>query len=77
MSYDMGGHVTRHGERRKLNLDQLISLTTIMSRFGIDKTTLVPANAGGSPLSKEDEPNPPEKEQMPDVPYRESLEAII
>ena len=58
----MGCHITRNREKRELKFDQHLYLRTIIDRFGIDKTAMVPATTGGPPLSKEDGPKTPKEE---------------
>ena len=50
----------------------------VAERFGIDKTSVIPAAAGTKPLSKADGPQTEaEIEEMRGVPYREAVGALI
>lgn len=60
-SYYMRCH-TRNHEKRKLEISQDLRLLTIVDRFGIDKTAMVPSTAGKPLILWEDEPRTPQEE---------------
>ena len=76
--YYMGCHITRDRAKKELKFDQHLYARTITERFGMDKTTIVPATAGVKPLSKEHGPKTSEeKEGTTKVPYREAVGVLI
>ena len=72
--YYMGCHITRDWSKKKLKSNQYLYVRTITERFGIGKTAMVPATAGGKSLSKEHgSKTPEEKGKMTKIPYREAV----
>ena len=74
----MSCRITRDRATKVLKFDQLLYARTITERFGVDKTVMVPATAGGKPLSKEHGPKTPEeKEVITKIPYRKVVGALL
>ena len=74
----LGCHITRNREATTLTFDQHIYAETVAKRFNVTKTSMIPMATGVKPLSKEDGPkNPPKKEEMRRIPYREATGALM
>ena len=78
ISYYLGCHITRDRKARTVTFDQRRYARTVAERFGIDKTSIIPASPGMAPLSKADEPQTDaEIAEMRSRPYREAVGALM
>ena len=72
--YYMECHITRGHKAHELKIDQRLYVESMVERFGVKKTSRVPASSGVPTLSKVDEPQTPaEKKYMLKFPYREAV----
>ncbi|CAN0377492.1 unnamed protein product [Ascophyllum nodosum] len=74
----LGYHITRDRDAGTLKFDKHHYVRTMASKFGVEKTSTMPAAAGAKPLSKDDAlQTETETEEMRVTPYREAVGGLM
>lgn len=77
-AYYMRCHTSRNRPKKKLRMDQHLYVQTLTDRFGVYKTSVVPAITGEVQLSKRNSPHTSdEEEEMRGLSYRETVRALM
>ena len=73
----MGWMITRNRKALELKLDQHLYVKSVMATFGVQKASRVSASSEVPTLSKADEPQTQEKDNMLKFPYRDAIEKLM
>ena len=71
--YYIGCMITRNRKTLEWKLDQHLYVKSVMETFGVQKPSRVPASSEVTTLSKADEPQTQEKDNMLKFPYRDAI----
>ena len=75
--YYIGCMITRNRKALEVKLYQHLNVKSVMETFGVQKASRVPASLEVPILSKADEPQTQEKENMLKFPYRDAIGRLM